>query len=33
MTGTKIAHFPKSIPLSKNYDPAHINADYEPWSP
>ncbi len=33
MTGTKNAHFPKSNPLSKNYDPDQIKADYEPWSP
>ena len=33
MTGTKDAHFPASNPLSKNYKPNQIKADYEPWSP
>ena len=33
MTGTKDAHFPPSNPLSKDYKPDHIKADYESWSP
>ena len=33
MTGTKDAHFPPSNPLSKDYKPDQIKADYESWSP
>ena len=33
MTGTKDAHFPSSNPLSKDYKPDHVKADYESWSP
>ena len=33
MTGTKEAHFPPSNPLSKDYKPGQIKADYESWSP
>ena len=33
MTGTIHAHYPPSNPLSKNYNPDQIKADYESWSP
>ena len=33
MTGTINAHYPPSNPLSKNYNPDQIKADYESWSP
>tara|TARA_B100000700_G_C14491720_1_gene599940 strand:- start:94 stop:447 length:354 start_codon:yes stop_codon:yes gene_type:complete len=33
MTGTKEAYYPSSHPLSKNYNPDEIKADYESWSP
>ena len=33
MTGTIHAHYPPSNPLSKNYNPDRIKADYESWSP
>ena len=32
-TGTKEAYYPSSHPLSKNYNPDEIKADYESWSP
>ncbi len=33
MTGTKNASFPPANPLSKNFKPDQIKADYESWSP
>ena len=33
MTGTKNAHFPPSNPISKDYKPNQLKADYESWSP
>ena len=33
MTGTKDAYFPTSSPLSKNYQSAKNEMDYESWNP
>ena len=33
MTGTKDAYYPKSHPLSKNYNPNEVKEDYEAWTP
>tara|TARA_B110000438_G_C15609086_1_gene561416 strand:- start:292 stop:645 length:354 start_codon:yes stop_codon:yes gene_type:complete len=33
MTGTKQAYYPPSNPLSNNYKPDEVKADYESWSP